>query len=40
MDTLTPAKIAEIAEFGEANAMADMYEALSPELRRELGAGL
>jgi GNAT superfamily N-acetyltransferase len=39
MDTLTPAEIAEIAEFGEANAMADMYAALSPELRRDLGAG-
>ena len=38
MDALTPAEIAAIAEFGEANAMADMYAALSPELRRDLGA--
>jgi hypothetical protein len=39
MDQLTPDEIAHIAEFGEANAMADMYAALSPELRAALGAG-
>jgi hypothetical protein len=38
MDQLTPAEIAHIAEFGEANAMADMYAALAPELEAALGA--
>ncbi len=37
MDELTPTEIARIAESGEAQAMADMYEALSPELQRDLG---
>lgn len=38
MDTLTTAETAHIAEFSEAHAMADMYAALSPEMRASLGA--